>query len=169
MKVEAVPFYGIAVAMVGGITWFLVHYEFYRFREPAPRQYCQPAIMEGTQRVGRDVAWLDEQDLQVGDLVRFRTGRSGNESTSRVIALSGQRVAIRAGRLHLDGAEVADPWGKRGNAVDFFPEVVVPEGCVFLLNDHRWGNLSERMDSRAFGPVPVRCIEYVFSPKDEGK
>lgn len=169
MKAEAVPFYGIAVGLVAGITWFLFHYEFYRFREPNQRQYCQPAISEGTQRVGRDVSWLDEHDLQVGDLVRFRTARTGNDATSRVLAVAGQRVGVKAGQLLIDGAEVADPWGKRRNAADFFPEVVVPEGCVFVLNDHRWGNQSERWDSRAFGPIPVRCIEYVFSPKDEGK
>lgn len=168
MKVEAVPFYGIAVAMVTGITWFLFHFEFYRFREPNQRQFCQPEIVEGTQRMGRDVAWLDVQDLQVGQLVRFRTRRAGNDSTSRIVALPGQRVAMRQGKLWIDGAEVQDPWGKRGNANDFLPEVVVPEDCVFVLNDHRWGNQSERNDSRAFGPIPVRCIEYVFNPKGEG-
>lgn len=168
MKVEAVPFYGVAVAVVAGIAWFFLHYEFYRFREPNARQFCQPEITEGTQRMGRDMAWLNEADLEVGQIVRFRTRRSGGDSTSRIVALAGQRVAVREGRLWIDGSEVRDPWGKRGSASDFMPEVVVPEGCVFVLNDHRWGSQSERNDSRAYGPIPVRCIEYVFTPKGEG-
>lgn len=169
MKAEAVPFYGVFVALVTGFTWFLFRYELHRFVEPNQRQYCQPAITEGTQRVGRDVSWLADDDLAVGDLVRFRTARSGNETTSRVVATAGQRVAVKAGVLLIDGVEVTDPWGRRANVTDFMPEVAVPEGCVFVLNDYRWGNQSERNDSRAFGPIPVRCVQYAFSPKDEAK
>jgi signal peptidase I len=169
MKAEAVPFYGILVAALTGGTWFIFHYEFFRFRDPTQKQLCQPEITEGTQRLGRDVGWLSEEDLNVGDLARFRTGRAGAESTSRIIALAGQRVAVRSGQLVIDGAEVKDPWGRKANALDFMPEVIVPEGYVFVANDQRWGTQSERMDSRAFGPIPMRSIDYVFTPKGEDK
>lgn len=168
MKAEAVPFYGILVAALTGGAWFILHYEFFRFSDPVAKQLCQPAITEGTQQIGRDVSWLSEEDLNVGDLARFRTGRAGVESTTRIIAVAGQRVAVKAGQLMIDGAEVKDPWGRKQNAVDFMPEVVVPQGYVFVANDQRWGNSSERLDSRAFGPVPMRALDYVFSPK-EGK
>ncbi|MCW8138404.1 MAG: signal peptidase I [Planctomycetota bacterium] len=168
MKVEAVPFYAILVAAVTGGCWFVLRYEFYRFKDPKLRQFCDPEISEGTQRLGRDVMFLHDDALQVGDIVRFRTARTGAETTSRVVAVAGQRVAIVAGRLHIDGVEVKDPWGKRANAADVVPDLFVPEGCVYVLNDMRWSNHSDRLDSRAFGPIPVRSVEYVFSPKDGG-
>ncbi|MCO5167981.1 MAG: signal peptidase I [Planctomycetes bacterium] len=168
MKVEAVPFYAILVAALSGGTWFVFRYELYRFKDPKQRQFCEPEISEGTQRLGRDVVWLRDDALQVGDLVRFRTARTGADTTSRVVAVAGQRVAIVAGRLHIDGVEVNDPWGKRANPADHVPELFVPEGCVFVLNDQRWHNQSDRLDSRAFGPIPVRCVEYAFSPKGDG-
>lgn len=167
MKAEAVPFYAILVGAVTGSAWFLFHFEFFRFRDPPTKQLCQPAITEGTQRLGRDVAWLSEEDLHVGDLARFRTSRSGVDCTARIVAVAGQRVAVKTGNLVIDGAEVNDPWARKASAVDFVPEVVVPQGYVFVANDQRSGNLSERLDSRAFGPIPVRSIDYVFSPKDE--
>jgi signal peptidase I len=169
LKLEAVPFYGVLVAVVTGGVWFVQRYEFVRFKEPEQRQYCAPSISEGTQRLGRDVSWLPDHELQPGDLVRFRTARTGTDTTSRVLAVAGQRVALRGGKLHIDGQEVNDPWGKRHNGNDWTPELVVPEGCVFVLNDLRWVGASERMDGRAFGPVPVRAVEYVFAPKEEGK
>ena len=169
MKLEAVPFYGVLVGLVAGGAWVLVHYELFRFKEPEAKQYCSPSITEGTQRLGRDVTWLEEDQLQPGDLVRFRTARSGVDTTSRVIAVAGQRVGIRGGKPVIDGQEVADPWGRRANTNDWAPEVIVPDGCVYVLNDARWVGGSERMDSRAFGPIPVRSVEYVFAPKDEGK
>lgn len=169
MKLEAVPFYGILVGIVAGGAWTLFHYELYRFREPAAKQFCAPNITEGTQRFGRDMAWLDEPDLQVGDHVRFRTARTVVDTTSRIIALAGQRVAMRDGKLLVDGVEVQDPWGRRNNQNDWTPEITVPPGCVFVLNDQRWAGGSDRYDSRTIGPIPVRAIEYVFAPKDEGK
>lgn len=167
MKLEAVPFYAILVAGLTGGTWFILHYEFFRFTDPVGKQLCQPAITEGYQQVGRDASWLSEEDLEVGDIVRFRTGRAGAESTTRILAVAGQRVAVRSGQLTIDGAEVKDPWGRKQNALDFMPEVVVPQGYVFVANDQRWGSQSERMDSRAFGPVPIHSLRYVFTPKDE--
>jgi signal peptidase I len=166
LKLEAAPFYGILVGLVAGGAWFIFHYEFFRFSDPKAKQFCAPAIDEGMQRLGRDMTWLREDDVQIGDHVRFRTGRTTSDTTSRVIALAGQRVAIQAGKLWIDGAEVQDPWGKRNNANDWTPEIAVPPGCVYVLNDQRWAGGSDRNDSRTLGPIPLRAIEYVFPPKD---
>jgi signal peptidase I len=168
VKAEAVPFFSILVGLVFALAWFISRYEMYRFKDPDTRQFCAPSITEGTQRLGRDVAWLEPEAIQPGDLVRFKTARTGGkEATSRVVALAGQRVAVDEGKLLIDGQEVTDPHARRGNAADWSPEVMVPEGCVYVINDLRWGNGSERLDSRTIGPIPVHAIEYVFSPKDD--
>lgn len=169
MKLEAVPFFGVLVALVVGLSWFLVRYEFYRFSDAETKQFCSPAIMSGTQRLGRDVTWLREEQLQRGDLVRFRTARTGGDATSRIIAVAGQTVALDGGKVLIDGEEAPDPWGKRASSAEWTPPTLVPEGCIFVLNDLRHGQGSDRLDSRALGPIPVRSVEYVFPPKTEKK
>jgi signal peptidase I len=167
MKLEAVPFFGILVALVVGLSWFLVRYEFYRFREVEQKQFCSPAITEGTQRLGRDVTWLREEQLSRGDLVRFKTARTGGDATSRIVAVAGQTVSWNGPKVVIDGEELNDPWARRSNGAEWAPPVLVPDGCIYVLNDLRHGNGSDRLDSRALGPIPVRAVEYVFPPKAE--
>ena len=44
-----------------------------------------------------------------------------------------------------------------GKTGDHYPELIVPAGCLFVLNDQR-GRGADRMDSRAFGPISARSV-----------
>ncbi len=73
----------------------------------------------------------------------------------RVIGLAGDTVAIRDGRLLVDGHRVHEPYAdpRRIDGVYFGP-VRVPAGQVFVLGDDRRNS----EDSRDFGAVPVASL-----------
>ena len=102
--------------------------------------------------------------LRYGDIVfiRFKTEDEEKDYFGRVVGLGGDRIALRKGRLIRNGEVVDEPylvppvtplarssWEKVN-----MPEVVVPAGCVFLLNDDR---VSVR-DSRTFGAVDAGIV-----------
>jgi signal peptidase I len=97
------------------------------------------------------------EPIQRGDVVVFRYPRNPAKSyIKRVIGVAGDRVAIREGRVYLNGEPLAERYVPNVFA-DFrsYPEVVVPPHAYYLLGDHR----SMSNDSREFGPVDE---EYIY-------
>ncbi len=83
----------------------------------------------------------------------------GKESyIKRVIALPGEHVEIKDGKVYINGEELDEPYLKddvitepTGVLNDFF----VPENTVFAMGDNREGS----KDCRAFGCIPLEKIE----------
>jgi signal peptidase I len=79
----------------------------------------------------------------------------------RVIALPGEHVEIKNGKVYINGEELEEDYlqedvtteAKNSNLVDF----VVPEGYVFAMGDNRL----QSMDCREFGCIPIEKIESV--------
>lgn len=115
------------------------------------------ASMEPTLRDG-DRLVVDRLDRSLGgiargDVVVLRNpGDTGVDFVKRVVGLPGDRVALRAGRLLVDGREVGDFEHVRDDCD--MAELLVPDDHVFVLGDNR----PVSADSREFGIVPAALL-----------
>ena len=120
----------------------------------------QPVRVEGTSMLPR----LEDQDrlfinkfvyrfsaIERGDVVVFRYPRNPQTSyIKRVIALPGDRLSIDHGTVWLNGEPLSEKYvPDEFRDLRSMAEIVVPEGCYFMMGDHR----SISSDSRDFGPV----------------
>ena len=82
-----------------------------------------------------------------GDIVLFDSDELGQTLVKRVVGLPGETISFRDGYVLIDGTELEERYlpvqgitYSRGEDDRF----TVPEGCVFLLGDHRDDSLDSR-------------------------
>jgi len=92
-----------------------------------------------------------------GDIVVFESVDNSDEDLiKRVIGLPGDEIAVRGGKLFVNGEPQQEPYtNKKLPDMTSFAQTIVPEGHVFVMGDNR-GN---SQDSRVFGPLPKENIE----------
>lgn len=83
----------------------------------------------------------------------------------RVIALPGEHIQIKDGKVYINGEELQEDYLPEGTVTDSmakedigggqFLDLIVPENTVFVMGDNR-GNSG---DSRRFGCIPYEKIE----------
>lgn len=91
------------------------------------------------------------------DIIVFTSVDNPEEDLiKRVVGLPGDEIAVRHGRLILNGKPQKEPFTNK-NLPDrsFYAKTTVPKGHVFVMGDNR-GNSA---DSRVFGPLPKKNIE----------
>jgi len=110
----------------------------------------EPTLCPGD-RVLVDLWDTDLEDLERGDLVALRPGRSKVPVVKRLVGLPGDEVAIRDAVLYVNGHRVHEPYVDH-KAIDalFYGPVVVPADRFLVLGDARAASI----DSRVYGPVP---------------
>lgn len=77
----------------------------------------------------------------------------------RVIALPGEHVQIKDGKVYINGEELEEKYLAEDVITEAdggqFVDLIVPEGTVFAMGDNR----SHSADSRRFGCIPYEEIE----------
>jgi signal peptidase I len=118
-----------------------------------PTEAMAPTLVSGdyvmVTKLGRRSA--PERDALVAFLYDLADGQGTLETVKRVVAVAGDRVEVRDGRLRVNGEEV-----ERGEVSGTVAELTVPPGHVYVLGDNaRKGGV----DSRSLGPISLeRCI-----------
>jgi signal peptidase I len=92
-----------------------------------------------------------------GDIVVFESVDNSDEDLiKRVVGLPGDEIAVRGGKLFVNGEPQKEPYtNQKLPDMTSFAQTTVPEGHVFVMGDNR-GN---SQDSRVFGPLPRENIE----------
>ncbi|MGH2747695.1 MAG: signal peptidase I [Actinomycetota bacterium] len=87
------------------------------------------------------------------ELFGFPTGGE-QDFIKRVIAVGGDEIEGRDGRVFVNGAAIQEPYLPDGTRTSDFGPVTVEDGMIFVMGDNR----SNSDDSRNFGPVPVDTV-----------
>jgi signal peptidase I len=169
--IELVVIVAVALGLALLIQAFLVK----PFRIPS--ESMVPTLEVG-QRVLVDRLTPRFGDYDRGDVVVFtppagadtntcavpdRPGRSCPRSTpehsdmnfiKRIVAVGGDRLSVRGGRVYINGREQDEPYANLSNCgaggeCDLPREITVPQGQFFMMGDNRGASA----DSRLWGPV----------------
>lgn len=115
-----------------------------------PTTSMVPTILPGD-RVLTDKLFYRFGEIERGDIVVFKPPfPSAEDYIKRVIALPGEVVAVRDGRVWIDGQPLEEPYIAEPPAYEFGP-LKVPEGKLLVLGDnrnhsfdgHEWGLLDQ--------------------------
>lgn len=104
-----------------------------------------------------------------GDIIVFHAP-DGQDWVKRVIGLPGDTVAVKNGKLILDGKTINEPYinGPMDPYNNYGP-TTVPKGDLFVMGDNR--NISE--DSRIIGPIKessvIGRVDIIFWPLNKMK
>lgn len=172
--VELVTIVAVALGLALGIQAFLIK----PFRIPS--ESMVPTLAIG-QRVLVDRVSLRFGDPQRGDIMVFKPPRGADDNVcgagvpdnspcsrptksrsdtnfiKRVVAVGGDRLSVRGGRVYLNGKLQKEPFIRADNQCSIcnLPrEITIPKGHFFMMGDNR----GESADSREWGPVPKKWM-----------
>jgi signal peptidase I len=94
---------------------------------------------------------------QRGDIIVFKSVEGdGQDLIKRVVGVPGDEIAVRGGKLFVNGVPQKEPYvNKKYPDRSFYAPTTVPKDHVFAMGDNR----ANSQDSRIFGPVPEKNIE----------
>lgn len=129
-----------------------------------PSESMDPTIEVGDMVLGEKLS-LKSEPPKRGDIVFFKNPDpdSGHGVlVKRVVAVGGQTVDLRYGKVYIDGIEekgghahgMSMPLEERYLETDVSFPYTVPEVCIWVMGDNRENSL----DSRSFGAIPIDTV-----------
>ena len=154
----------IAVVLAFFIRYFIV--ELYMVEGPSMR----PTLVNSERLVVNKFIYRFKQPER-GDVLVFRYPRDpSRDFIKRVIAVAGDTIEIKDGRVFLNGQLQNEPYILEKTRSSY-SLATVPEGTVFVMGDNR--NNSEDSRFKDVGFVPLDMIKgkavMVFWPLDQMK
>ena len=108
-----------------------------------------PSLQVGDHIVVTPYRWSSPKR---GDVIVFRAPADPSQlMVKRVIALPGDLIDSRGGRVRIGEHALAEPYVLRQAAAGSIPAQLVPGGCLFVMGDNR----DDSVDSRRWGPLPA--------------
>lgn len=128
----------------------------------------EPTLRSGQRLVIEKVSYHFAAPARGEVVVLKIPGREEAALIKRVVATAGDVIAIRNGRVYLNGAVLDEPYLSQFTPGDL-PSTVVPDGYIFVLGDNRGAS----NDSRTFGMIPTdhlvgRAILSYWPPEEAG-
>ena len=127
------------------------------FEAPSSDSYILPTQSDSNNVTAK---YSNEPTSFFGKLVRYGLEIGKDSYIKRVIALPGEHVEIKDGKVYINGDELQEDYLQSGIVTDIlgtcgFDDFVVPENCVFAMGDNR----NHSTDCRSFGCIPLEKIE----------
>lgn len=126
------------------------------FEAPSSDSYILPTQSDSNNVTAK---YSNEPTSFFGKLVRYGLEIGKDSYIKRVIALPGEHVQIKDGKVFINGEQLQEDYLPSGIVTDVtgagFDDFVVPENCVFAMGDNR----NHSTDCRAFGCIPLEKIE----------
>ncbi|NBM15187.1 signal peptidase I [Streptomyces sp. GC420] len=131
-----------------------------------PSSSMEPTLRPGDRVLVNKLAYRFDAEPRRGDVVVFDGTEyfSGSgDYVKRVVGVGGDRVVCcdRRGRVQVNGTAVEEPYLHPGDTPsDVSFDVVVPEGTLWLMGDHRSrsSDSRDRLGSPGGGMVPVERV-----------
>ena len=112
-------------------------------------------------QVDKPIAEYNHNINNIFSKFRYYILELGKDSyIKRVIGLPGEHVKIENGKVYINGEELKENYLQstvKTEPTGAFSDLVVPEGCIFVMGDNRAGS----DDSRKFGCVPLEKLEAI--------
>lgn len=133
--------------------------EIITFEAPTKKFYTSSEI-----DTGAPIAKYENEPKNIfGKFVKYVLEMGKESYIKRVIALPGEHVEIKEGKVYINEKELDEPYLQNGIVTDIenigFSDFVVPENTVFAMGDNR----PHSTDCRAFGCIPLEKIESVVA------
>ncbi|WP_454829935.1 signal peptidase I [Pseudoxanthomonas wuyuanensis] len=114
-----------------------------------PSSSMMPGIAPGHVLVTR-AGYYVKRLPQRGDVVTLLVpGYDGQVWMQRIVGLPGETVAIEAGKVHVDGRPLNEPYVSPDNALTDYARTMsamtIPAGHYFMLGDNRDNSMDSRM------------------------
>ena len=127
------------------------------FEAPSKKVYASSDEIDWNYPVAK---YENEPTNWWGKFVKYVLEIGKDSYIKRVIALPGEHLEIKDGKVFINGEELQEDYlldnvKTMASEYGYFVDLVVPENCVFAMGDNR----GQSTDCREFGCIPLEKVE----------